>query len=714
MEPSFMYWSKLKFEGDKDYKKFNVNFSDGDRLDGVFFRKDKKYFIISLSTNIKIEKNLKKLEDYEKLKKVSKELNDTLKNGSQYLHEDIELKIENVNELIPLKTKRKLATKSLEFFDENSKKKKKVLIYSPYKELKFFGLKFIKENGIIDKYHINLVEDEKNNLFLEKKIFYDRDKIVEKIRKQYLLKNLIFMEENGKLIVQPIDFVEFLTLNIEAANRIEYLNLWKNDSKFKFDLYRLIFGGYSLNPKRKRPKIIQKGQNVNDSHPIAYDGSNFKIKGGINFYIMKELYDRKQSIFRKIPEIPEKIVTAAELTDLRTQLNDNSFTVSKLYGFRNKKNYSIYLAVNTSDFAIPDFNVKVETKKNLADNVKKIFEGSFFVLDNDYNQSKKTEKISKTKRSAVIKNTFSEEDQKYLEKDYNKMKKLSEEINFKSLNVVYENFFLYDLDNFIVPSFTTELQTEFSIYGLVNFSNKARTETEKLNIISPKNYLHFNIINDTLKNKLNLELTKVHTKKNFEITDNKIYNFGILRKEGENIGKKRKVERKVMDIIRIIGLQKTEHQYLNPVHIHIKSESIIRKLMFKKNNKYRFVLRSMIFSSNITNETDTIFLLSDGLNDARKIFIEDSLESGIGVCYLSEVNNWELVKGQSKRVQVVFDDSEKFAGQSKHFAFNFITGNLSDILRFSITLVDGEKKLIKFKDGEESIPIINFDIEILE
>ena len=714
MEPSFMYWSKLKFEGDKDYKKFNVNFSDGDRLDGVFFRKDKKYFITSLSTNIKIEKNLKKLEDYEKLKKVSKELNDTLKNGSQYLHEDIELKIENVNELIPLKTKRKLATKSLEFFDENSKKKKKVLIYSPYKELKFFGLKFIKENGIIDKYHINLVEDEKNNLFLEKKIFYDRDKIVEKIRKQYLLKNLIFMEENGKLIVQPIDFVEFLTLNIEAANRIEYLNLWKNDSKFKFDLYRLIFGGYSLNPKRKRPKIIQKGQNVNDSHPIAYDGSNFKIKGGINFYIMKELYDRKQSIFRKIPEIPEKIVTAAELTDLRTQLNDNSFTVSKLYGFRNKKNYSIYLAVNTSDFAIPDFNVKVETKKNLADNVKKIFEGSFFVLDNDYNQSKKTEKISKTKRSAVIKNTFSEEDQKYLEKDYNKMKKLSEEINFKSLNVVYENFFLYDLDNFIVPSFTTELQTEFSIYGLVNFSNKARTETEKLNIISPKNYLHFNIINDTLKNKLNLELTKVHTKKNFEITDNKIYNFGILRKEGENIGKKRKVERKVMDIIRIIGLQKTEHQYLNPVHIHIKSESIIRKLMFKKNNKYRFVLRSMIFSSNITNETDTIFLLSDGLNDARKIFIKDSLEFGIGVCYLSEIDDWKLIKGQSKKVQVVFDDSEKFAGQSKHFAFNFITGNISDILKFSITLVDGKKKLIKFKDGEENIPIINFDIEILE
>ena len=86
----------------------------------------------------------------------------------------------------------------------------------------------------------------------------------------------------------------------------------------------------------------------------------------------------------------------------------------------------------------------------------------------------------------------------------------------------------------------------------------------------------------------------------------------------------------------------------------------------------------------------------------------------MGVCYLSEINNWNLIKGQSKRVQVVFGDSEKFAGQSSHFALTFTTSNLSDILKFSISLVDGENKLIKFKEGEKNIPIINFDIEILE
>ena len=716
MEPIFMYWNKIKFEGNSNYRKFNVNFNDGDKLDGVSFKKDKNYYITSLTTNIEIEKNLKKLSDYKKIQEISTKLNDVLKNGSQHLHKDIELKITDVNDLMPVKTKRKLSTKSLEFFDEKIKKKKKVLIYSPYMELKFFGLKFQKENGIIYKYHISLIEDDKENLFLEKKLYYNKSKVIEIIKKKYLYKNIIFMEDRGKLIAQPIDFTEFLVKNIELVKdqRIDYFDFWKNDSKFRLDFYNVLF---SENLNRK-PRIFQKGQSVNDSHPIAYEyGGNFRIKGGVNFYITPELYNRKQSIFRKIPEIPEKIITNAELQDLRNQLNDTSFTITKLFGFRNVKNYSIFPALRTSDFAIPDFNVKVETKEESTDLMKKIFEGSFFMLDNDYNQSKKTEIISSDKRLATIKNSFnsfSEGAKKYLDENYIKMKTLADEINFKSLNVVYENFFLYDLDNFIRPSYTAELQTEFSIYGLVNFSSETKEKNEKLHIIPPKNYLKFNAIKDTYKNRLKLELTKVHTKKTFEITDNNAYNFGILRTENEKVGEKRTMKNKLIDVISVIGIQKTEYSYLNPVHVHIKSESVIRKLMSKKTNKYRFVLTSLIFSSNIINDTDTIFLLSNGLNNSKGIFINDSLEQGVGVCYLSQINNWELIKGQSKRVQVVFGDSEKFAGQYSHFALTFTTVNLSDILKFSITLVDGENKLIKFKEGEENVPIINFDIEILE
>ena len=275
-------------------------------------------------------------------------------------------------------------------------------------------------------------------------------------------------------------------------------------------------------------------------------------------------------------------------------------------------------------------------------------------------------------------------------------------------------FFLYDLENIIRPSFTTELQAEFSIFGLVNFSNETQEKKEKLKIISPKNYLKFDILRDVDKYQLKLELTKVHTKKTFDIVDNNVFNFGILCTEKNKIGGKRIMANEIIDTITIIGIQKIEHAYLNPIQIHIKSESIIRRLLLKKNNKYRFILKSLIFSSNVTNNTDSIFLLSDGLNDAKKIFINNKLEYGIGVCYLSEINNWETIKGQSKRVQAVFRDSENFAGQSNHLSFTFITKNLSDILKFTITLVDGKGELIKFKEGEKNIPIINFDIEILK
>ena len=36
---------------------------------------------------------------------------------------------------------------------------------------------------------------------------------------------------------------------------------------------------------------------------------------------------------------------------------------------------------------------------------------------------------------------------------------------------------LYDLENMIKPTFTTELQKEFNIYGLIYFSGEAKKKT---------------------------------------------------------------------------------------------------------------------------------------------------------------------------------------------------------------------------------------------
>ena len=88
------------------------------------------------------------------------------------------------------------------------------------------------------------------------------------------------------------------------------------------------------------------------------------------------------------------------------------------------------------------------------------------------------------------------------------IKKLSEKVTH-----AYENFFLYDLDNVIKLTFTTELQKEFSIYGLISFSGETK-ENNKLDLINPKNKLKLEMIKGIYKNNMKFELSKVHSKKN--------------------------------------------------------------------------------------------------------------------------------------------------------------------------------------------------------
>ena len=119
----------------------------------------------------------------------------------------------------------------------------------------------------------------------------------------------------------------------------------------------------------------------------------------------------------------------------------------------------------------------------------------------------------------------------------------------------------------------------------------------------------------------------------------------------------------IIDTIQILGIKNAEYNFLYPVYISINSDVVIQKLTKYKNYRYRFVLQSILFSSNIENKTDVILVVSNGLNNAKKALINKSLESTLSICYLTEIKDCEIIEGQSKRSQAVFSDSEDIVKQ---------------------------------------------------
>ena len=84
---------------------------------------------------------------------------------------------------------------------------------------------------------------------------------------------------------------------------------------------------------------------------------------------------------------------------------------------------------------------------------------------------------------------------------------------------------------------------------------------------------------------------------------------------------------------------------INPINIRIIDPEIQTKLMFySKKYKYRFIANSLLFSSSIKEDTKIIFITTNGLNDAKDILINGKIFQGIGVIYISEIENWDKIK----------------------------------------------------------------------
>ena len=75
MEPTFIYYSNVTFNSEK---KFSINFSDEDWLEGVVFKKNKDYYITSMTCYVDLTPN------YAKIKQTSDLANAILRGGIDF------------------------------------------------------------------------------------------------------------------------------------------------------------------------------------------------------------------------------------------------------------------------------------------------------------------------------------------------------------------------------------------------------------------------------------------------------------------------------------------------------------------------------------------------------------------------------------------------------------------------------------------------------
>ena len=132
------------------------------------------------------------------------------------------------------------------------------------------------------------------------------------------------------------------------------------------------------------------------------------------------------------------------------------------------------------------------------------------------------------------------------------------------------------------------------------------------------------------------------------------------------------IKLRVIVEIKIEGLQNFEqYKKINPINIHISNPEVQTNLMFySKRNRYRFIANSLLFSSSIKEDTKTIFITTNGLNNAEDILINGKLFQGIRIIYISEIENWDKIKKESHWTSVILTDSI-FPIAAKHFAFGF-------------------------------------------
>ena len=207
---------------------------------------------------------------------------------------------------------------------------------------------------------------------------------------------------------------------------------------------------------------------------------------------------------------------------------------------------------------------------------------------------------------------------------------------------------MYHESNYINHTCYTELNKKLQLYGLISTS---AIGIEITNLINPENSLKFRVFYNKYMDHIVLQLKDIRKTGKTETKDAKVTNFSILStKPKRKVGSKTKISYQLADKIRIVGLQYYDlDEKLNPIEIKIRDSKIQGKLSRYGTQlyKYLFILDSLLISSSVVQDTNVIFLICNGLNNARDSLINWKLYTSLGVININGIKDWTKIKRES-------------------------------------------------------------------
>ena len=192
MDPIFTYNNNLNF--DKNHR-FILNFSDGAILKGVNFSKENDYYKMSMLSFTEVSNEIMEEKLYDDIKKESIIANRYIKDRTDYGFDSpkIEIIFDNKTYQFEMnKISRNKVVDIYNFYDHLLKIKRFAIVYLPYKDFVENGITYKKMNTSDDIGGYAVVLIIKNKDFLQKKIFFNRSKLVLKIKKKNGDENMIF------------------------------------------------------------------------------------------------------------------------------------------------------------------------------------------------------------------------------------------------------------------------------------------------------------------------------------------------------------------------------------------------------------------------------------------------------------------------------------------------------------------------------------------